>query len=83
LHEDFRDGDLVIVTWIDCEGYINEDRENVSCPPAINVGWLFVGKDELLLKNGYYINTPDNGDWTAIPKGCVKRIELIRGKQDG
>jgi len=69
-------GDIVEVSWVDAQGFINAEKEKVKICKVKNIGKLIEDSDEqIVLMSGEY---PDEvGDYTAIPKGWQESMRLI------
>ena len=69
-------GDIVEVSWVDAQGFINTEREKVKICKVKNIGRLIEDNDEqIVLMTGDYMDK--TGDYTAIPKGWQESIRLI------
>ena len=77
----YKVGDLVEISWIDCQGFTNEELSKVKVAQATNVGVLISEEDNCyILRSGNYPETDDNsqeGDYTAIPKGWEQEIRVV------
>lgn len=70
-------GKLVIVHWLDVVGYINESVGEVKPAKCKTVGWLHeIKPDHIVLATSLYQGDQE-GDWTALPLGMVKRIQKV------
>jgi len=68
-------GTRVTVTWQDTQAHINEDLADVTLAECRSEG-ILIGADDrkLILRSAHYTGTT-TGDYTAIPRGCIVRIE--------
>jgi len=70
-------GKRVSVTWLDTQGFINEDLADVILAECKSEGTLLgFDKEKLILRTALYTGTPI-GDYTAIAVGCVVEVSLI------
>jgi hypothetical protein len=70
-------GKRVSVTWLDTQGFINEDLADVILAECKSEGTLlWFDKEKLILRTALYTGT-SIGDYTAIAVGCVVEVSLI------
>ena len=75
-------GNLVAVEWIDICGGINCSVDDIDIIPCVSIGVIAVVKHDLIkicssLFSGGQVSK-GHGDYTAIPKGVIKRVKIIR-----
>jgi|19_taG_2_1085344.scaffolds.fasta_scaffold333343_1 hypothetical protein len=70
-------GKRVSVTWLDTQGFINNDLADVILAECKSEGVLLgFDSEKLVLRTALYTGT-STGDYTAIAVGCVVEVSLI------
>ena len=69
-------GTRVIVTWLDCAGYIGEDLRNAKPLECWSEGVLVKSeKDFAVIASSQYKD--GSGDFTVLIKGCCLRLKRL------
>ena len=78
-----RTGTLCKVYWLDVVGYVNAEEDKVVPANVISVGYIHKVEDNyIVLASAYYTDKTEPGervmgDFTALPKGMIGRIETL------
>jgi len=78
-----KQGKLCKVYWNDVTGCINEVAKKSKPAPAVTVGYMHKEFDDyIVIASSYFIETVKDedereGDFTALPKGMITKIEIL------
>jgi len=75
-------GDIVAVTWLDAQGFMNELRSKVKVAEATTIGtWIVDDPKFITLQHCIYTGNAEDpeGDYTVIPKGVgwIKGMRVV------
>lgn len=81
-----KNGNLVQVYWLDIMGFTNECLKLAKPAPCYSIGHVRrisreSGLEYMILSSAEYEHNDMEsiGDCTAIPLGCIYKVELIKG----
>jgi len=80
--QDALKGSRVCVTWMDCQGYINQDLDEVMLAECKSEGVLvYMDNQMVVIRSAVYTDT-ETGDYTAIPVGCITEVKALGSDDD-
>lgn len=75
--QDSLKGSRVCVTWMDCQGFINQDLNEVTLAECKSEGVVADIDDQMVvIRSAVYTDT-ETGDYTAIPVGCITEVKVL------
>ena len=67
----------VSILWLDPQGFINAELADVAPAECVTEGTVArIDTETIVIRSSLYIGT-ETGDYTALPLGCVKKVDII------
>ena len=67
----------VSILWVDPQGFINAELADVAPAECVTEGIVArIDTETIVIRSSLYTGT-ETGDYTALPLGCVKKVDII------
>ena len=70
-------GSRVCITWMDPQGFINADLDEVELAECRREGVVAAIDSEMIVLRSALYTDSETGDYTALPLGCLKKVEVL------